>query len=281
MEKIEPIKTIQYATIEDLPLEADFYKATGDPIHKTILYYHGGGLIYGTRKDLPNHYLNQFLEAGYHVLAFDYPLTPESSFAQMISKVEESLEWFLKKGEDLLPIKSTDYILFGRSAGAYLANYLTKTSHPKKPLQLILLYGYYNLTDVNLTAPSPSHNKLMKVDSRVFYSSIQKKPITSGQVEKRYLMYLYLRQTGSWPFLPIDSRENYSLTKDDFKHFPKTFIAYSEADEDVPPTQSKEMLSFIPSTTVFTVDCEEHDFDLDPSKSVAKELYKKITQWLE
>lgn len=133
MEKIEATKTIIYATIDDQPLEGDFYKATGELKHKTILYYHGGGLIYGTRKDLPNQYLNQFLEAGYHVLAFDYPLTPESSFAQMISKVEESLQWFLEKGEEMLPIKTTDYILFGRSAGAYLANYLIKTSILKNP----------------------------------------------------------------------------------------------------------------------------------------------------
>ncbi|NLB20994.1 MAG: alpha/beta hydrolase [Clostridium sp.] len=281
MNTITPFKTITYATLNDLPLQADFYEAKGAVKHQTILYFHGGGLIYGSRSDLPESYLSQFIHAGYHVLTVDYPLTPECSFEKMMTKVEASLCWFLEDGLDDLPIKTTDYILFGRSAGAYLASYLTMKISLQKPSKLILLYGYYNLEDSVLTNKSDHYNKMIKIDSNVFNSLIQKNPISSGTVEKRYLMYLYLRQTGTWPFLREDLRRKYSISADDFKDFPQTFLAYSLADKDVPPTQSQEMASLIPSSQVFRVEGEKHDFDSDYTSPLAKELYREIIKWLD
>ncbi len=281
MMKYSPTKTITYDSIEGFPLEADFFEATANIKNKTILYYHGGGLIYGTRKDLPLPYLTGFLEAGYHVLTVDYPLTPETSFEDMMDKVSASLTWFIQEGVETLQIESNDYILFGRSAGAYLVSYLTKKVTSKKPSHLILLYGYYDLEDIHLIGKSSHYNKMMKIDSRQFYSLIQPNPITSGQVEKRYLMYLYLRQTGTWPFLREDLRKEYSLKQEDFKDFPKTFLAFSHDDVDVPPTQSSKMITMIPDTKTFTVDHEEHDFDRDPTKEVSKNLYREIISWLD
>ncbi len=276
-----PTKTITYAYIEGVPVEADYFKATGKPKNKTVIYYHGGGLIYGTRKDLPLPYLTQFLEAGYDILTVDYPLTPESSFEQVMATIKSSLTWFLHEGEKELCLKSTDYILFGRSAGAYLANWATKEVFEKKPCRLILLYGYYNLEDPHLTGLSAYYQKMTRVDSKLFYSLIQKKPITNGSVTNRYLMYLYLRQTGTWPFLRKDLRTTYSLTLNDFKTFPKTFLAYSNDDKDVPPDQSRAMVKMIPDPTVFVVDDEEHDFDRDSSNPISHKLYTEIINWLD
>lgn len=281
MNKYIPTKTITYATILGHPIQADFFEATGTPKDQTILYYHGGGLVYGTRADLPLAYLHLFLDAGYHVLTVDYPLTPESSFEELMASVKSSLTWFLQEGEQALSIKTSDYILFGRSAGAYLVNYLTREVKEKGPSHLILLYGYYNLEDPKLTAISPFYNKMLRIESRQFNALIQPHPITSGPPQKRYLMYLYLRQTGTWPFLREDLRKEYSLTKEDFASFPKTFLAYSHHDEDVPPAQSKTMASLIPQTKVFTVNHEEHDFDRDFTKEISKTLYQEILSWLE
>ena len=41
-----------------------------------ILYFHGGGLLYGHKEDLPEGHLIKLTEAGYIIIAYDYPLAP-------------------------------------------------------------------------------------------------------------------------------------------------------------------------------------------------------------
>ncbi|HSP47382.1 MAG TPA: alpha/beta hydrolase [Clostridiaceae bacterium] len=102
-----------------ITLEVDFHRA--EPFNGvSILYFHGGGLMYGSRKDIDKDTLDRFLAEGYHVLSFDYRLAPESSLDQIYEDAVEGVTWFLRSAEKL-GIPSTDYVLFGRSAGAYLS----------------------------------------------------------------------------------------------------------------------------------------------------------------
>ena len=39
-----------------------------------ILYFHGGGLLYGHSEDLPRAHLKRLTSAGYPVASFEYPL---------------------------------------------------------------------------------------------------------------------------------------------------------------------------------------------------------------
>lgn len=71
-----------YATHSSLTLSASFYRSTANLKNETIIYFHGGGLIWGDRDDLPQAYIDLFLKAGYHLLTVDYPLAPENSFTR-------------------------------------------------------------------------------------------------------------------------------------------------------------------------------------------------------
>lgn len=46
---------------------------TEAPQRGDIVYLHGGGLLFGTRDDLPAYHLEQLTRAGFRVLALDYP----------------------------------------------------------------------------------------------------------------------------------------------------------------------------------------------------------------
>lgn len=70
-------KDFIFHTTEKYQLEASLYQPTGTPLNQTIIYLHGGGLIWGSRFDLPEEYIQLFLSAGYHFLTLDYPLAPE------------------------------------------------------------------------------------------------------------------------------------------------------------------------------------------------------------
>ena len=84
-----------------------------------ILYFHGGGLLYGNRNDLPEKHLKTLTEAGYAIAAFDYPLAPAAKLDLIMEDVCASINHYIENSiayvESKLP-----YFLWGRSAGAYL-----------------------------------------------------------------------------------------------------------------------------------------------------------------
>ena len=79
------MNTYTFQTNGGLSINADYYPAAKNEKNVTILYFHGGGLMYGQRQDLPDVYRRMFSDAGYNFLAFDYPLAPESSLADIHS----------------------------------------------------------------------------------------------------------------------------------------------------------------------------------------------------
>ena len=56
---------------------------TEAPQRGDIVYLHGGGLLFGTRDDLPAYHLEQLTRAGFRVLALDYPLAPNAKLPQI------------------------------------------------------------------------------------------------------------------------------------------------------------------------------------------------------
>ena len=60
---------------------------TEAPQRGDIVYLHGGGLLFGTRDDLPAYHLEQLTRAGFRVLALDYPLAPNAKLPQILEDI--------------------------------------------------------------------------------------------------------------------------------------------------------------------------------------------------
>lgn len=277
-------KEFTYHQLDQLPLHATAYLSSKPSKNKTILYFHGGGLIYGSRVDLPNDYLSSFLDAGYHVISFDYPLAPESTLQDIYASVKEAVKWFVEKSTHTLSIQSSDYILFGRSAGAYLCFLLAKDSSLPSPKAIINFYGYGSLDYSAFHEPSPYYSGFSKVPKSMVDRLIQDKPIAKGPLHTRYALYLYARQTGKWLDLlnlPKSKLSDFSLTTEEAKALPQTFIAHSKEDTDVPYTIALQLSQEIPQSYLYTVNGQEHDFDRKAEAQEAKEAYSALLHWLE
>ncbi|KFN12369.1 alpha/beta hydrolase [Paenibacillus macerans] len=110
--------TIPIHTINELQLYGTFYRGSKNQTYKgTILYFHGGGLIFGHREDLPPKYISLLAENGYGLLALDYLLAPESKLPAIMQAIHRSIEWFMKEGLHTLKIDPSNYYVMGRSAG--------------------------------------------------------------------------------------------------------------------------------------------------------------------
>lgn len=108
-------------SIFDSPFEkkAIVYKDSEIPCKASILYFHGGGLLYGQKNDLPDLHLTTLTKAGFAIIAFDYPLAPAADIDLILSDVFQSVSHYIDHSE-LYVDQFLPYFLWGRSAGAYL-----------------------------------------------------------------------------------------------------------------------------------------------------------------
>lgn len=283
MDKLEVFNLL---TKENIEINMTLYRANSKRKNITILYFHGGGLLYGIRDDLPKPYINKFLDRGYDILTFDYPLAPESKLNTILEVCYEEIIYFLNNYNLVFNLQSNDYILFGRSAGGYLSliscDRITK-NNIKKPLSIISLYGYSRLDVDEFKIPSKYYKALIEVKEDTIKKLISDKPIVSAPLNSRFSLYIKARQDASWInyFCSEEDINKFSVEVSSLKYFPKTILAAATLDPDVPYKCSKFLSRNIPNSKLITVYTDTHDFDRDLSDNTGSKIYDEIINWLE
>ncbi|ALV21440.1 alpha/beta hydrolase [Carnobacterium antarcticum] len=276
-------ETFTFFEDSSLTLNASFYRSTTSSKDQTIIYLHGGGLIWGDRKDLPLEYISQFLKAGYHFLAIDYPLAPETALPEIYAAAAKAINWFSDQFISVLSLKTDDYFLFGRSAGAYLALLLAHDPALPKPKKILSFYGYHSVEESFYLSPSKHYQQYPTIPEKLKNQLVQSKPLVSGSLENRYAIYIYCRQTGKWLDVVMPQkrdRSQFSLLDTELKQLPPAFIAQSKQDQDVPYALGVHLANTIPYSKLFTVEKLTHDFDKDPTNPIAQQAYTEAIDWL-
>ncbi|HIW38159.1 MAG TPA: alpha/beta hydrolase, partial [Candidatus Jeotgalicoccus stercoravium] len=83
--------TVTIKTEESYSLTGFLYESTAhnkDEILGTLIYLHGGGLVFGEKTDLPLEYLD-ILRSRFDVLLADYRLAPESNIDDIFSDLQD------------------------------------------------------------------------------------------------------------------------------------------------------------------------------------------------
>ncbi len=279
-------EVFSFITKENIKLHMDLHRTINNRKNITILYFHGGGLLYGTRDDLPEIYITKFLDAGYDFLALDYPLAPETKLELILKSVFETLLFYLNNSDKVFELKNNKYVLFGRSAGAYLCFMLCNkliSSHSAMPLAMISLYGYTRLDETQFNTPSKYYNKLAKIPDDAIEKIITDTPITYGPMNLRFSLYIKARQEGSWieVLCGKEPPANYSLDSQTLKTFPPTILVAATLDPDVPYKVTKTLSKQLPNTHLITIYKEAHDFDRALDDESGRLAYDEIIQWLE
>ncbi|WP_371361764.1 Acetyl esterase [Sporomusa rhizae] len=280
------VEIFSLVTEENIKLSANLHRAKYNRKNVTIIYFHGGGLLYGVRDDLPELYINKFLNSGYDFLALDYPLAPEAKLDLILKSAHDLLSFFLKNADNVFKLNNNKYVLFGRSAGAYLSFMLCDRLMKNKallPAAIISLYGYTNLSEIQFNTPSKHYNKLAGVPDESIEKIIAGYPITYGPMDSRFSLYIKARQEGTWTkyLCGPEDLSKYSLTDDTLRSFPPTILAASTLDPDVPYRMSKSLLKLIPNSHLITIYREVHDFDRDLNDESGRLAYEEIIEWLE
>lgn len=251
--------------------------------HKAvILYFHGGGLLYGDKADLPEYHISRITQAGYIIISFDYPLSPAAKLPMIMEDICASINHYLENPElytgTLLP-----YFLWGRSAGSYLCLIAAAHGNLKAaPKGILSYYGYGFLCDNWFHIPSRFYCSLPAVNASCL-SAIPEEIHATGDLETHYSVYVYARQNGCWKDLIYEGREkffflDYSLRTCDKLPCP-LFCAHSMGDTDVPYEEFLALCSKY-NAQRYIASCNEHDFDRNTSIPATISLLDSSVEFL-
>lgn len=277
---------------------ATIYQNPDVTVCACILYFHGGGLLYGSRCDLPETHLERFTSAGFPVIAFDYPLAPDCDLKAILADVIDSVNFYLTDPASFAESLNSDlpYILFGRSSGAYLAllaaaslgthEFPVPADHPalkKAPLAVLSYYGYGFLEDLWYETPSSYYQSLPPV-SKSILDLLPKEPHCEGPLDTHYSAYVYARQSGKWKSLFYHDREKFFLLYYSLRlcsELPcQLFCAHSTGDTDVPFAEFQK-LSEKYHAQRFIASGSQHDFDRDSEGAQTQALLNETLAFLQ
>ena len=250
--------------------------------HAVIFYLHGGGLLFGTRDDLPSCYKSSILERGFTLVACDYPLAPQAGVGEILDIIEKAYNAVTRS------FQGYRFFLCGRSAGAYLCLMLSHRLQLKgmPPVGVMDFYGYCNLSSEMrgaLFQPSIFYRRsyaLVKpsVARKLSGTSL----VCNAPLEQRFGLYVYARQTGTWGSLigiNQDNLESFSLDEKTQGDLPPLFISASRDDRDVPFRNSEMLAQKAGSASTYFVDSGGHDFDRDTTRPEGPEAWGACLSW--
>lgn len=240
-----------------VPIELDVYlpatpsaSAQGLPI---LVWFHGGGLLQSSRKDVAPHHIRGVTKHGYVFISVDYRLAPQVGVSDILEDVKDSLKWIttelptkLEGGDKLLD--TTRLAVSGSSAGGYLALLAGLYSTEPKPKVILPIYPITNPFGKFFTTPQP--HPLGHLERSVVESVLDPNApvVTSdnGPEDPRSKFYPYMLQEANLAQLlhVKESDEEFVIPPQIRKRgsYLPTFIIHGDADKFVGVEQSDEVV---------------------------------------
>ncbi|MFF2450067.1 alpha/beta hydrolase [Neobacillus sp. NPDC058068] len=281
-------KTVVYKRDERFEIKADFYGLNHDNAPVAV-YIHGGGLVWGTRKEISEEMIELYTEQGIALFSIDYRLAPATKLPDILEDIQDALHWLETEG----PKHSIDprrIAVVGSSAGGFLA--LSTGTFTSKPRAIVSFYGYGDINGKWATTPSSFYCKKDIVPKDVAKTLVSDQIITDASIEQRFLLYVYARQHGEWieQITGVNPESNkvaltkycpiHNITKD----YPPTLLLHGTKDTDVPYEQSVFMRAAILKESVeaklITIPNGEHVFDKDFHNPVVQNALKQVIDFL-
>ncbi|KAF1297804.1 esterase [Enterococcus sp. JM4C] len=257
----------------------DYYQSdfpTSQP-KNYIFYFHGGGLVYGTKSDLPTELTEVFLKNKYEVIVFDYLLAPNATLEEILQALFESIQYVQGK-----ITKNRPYSFCGRSAGGFLMLQLLKQFPSLAPEFLVNFYGYTDLAFLNVERtliPTEITEKDIQTIDTSPTAAVWDDPFL-----ERFLLYHFAVQQQKlldYYGLTTQTAEKYRLTQADLANFPICFSTASTTDKEIPFRYSKQLAKAIPGSQFVPLYYLDHDFLKQTDQPSVKELFTKLDTWLQ
>lgn len=281
--------TFEYKKTNDCSIQADVYKAKieNSPV---IIFIHGGGLIWGSRKDIIPEQVKLYNDAGFTVVSIDYRLAPETKLESIIEDIKDAVKWVKYEGPTLFQINPSKIAVVGSSAGGFLS--LITGTFKEKPNAIVSFYGYANILGDWTLKPNEFYcNTKPIISKHEAYSIVGNKPISESKLD-RFLFYLYCRQKGNWireisgldTIFGKNKLRSLSPINNISNDYPTTLLIHGDKDTDVPYEESVGMYNELRNNGIecelLTIKDADHTFDYNMNNPAAVDSIKTVINFL-
>lgn len=237
-----------YKTVEGHEIKANIFLPEKNGLHPVLVYFHGGGFIFGNRdQGLHNKLKEKFLKENYAVVSADYRLAPETKLNEILIDVQDLLKWLRKNGLQEFNIDTNKIAVVGGSAGGYLAlsTGFTKEFAPNAIIAISTPTGFSNanveMGDLSILEKSSSYD----IDKKV--------PVSYGDYSNRMDLWRFLAKNrlalyeifGFDPASEPEKLNQYTLTNNIKQYYPPTLLIHANYDHLVDLQQVKDFHSFL------------------------------------
>jgi acetyl esterase/lipase len=279
-----------YKRINECLIKTDVYHENKNTA--TLIYFHGGALISGTRTMIPEEQIHFYTHSGFNVVSVDYRLAPETKLQSIVEDIRDAINWVRTTGAGIYGFDPGKIAIVGGSAGGYLSLLAGTGICGYRPRAIVAFYGYGDILGEWYTRPSEFYCQKPLINSNSAYGSVGHNEISEGTRE-RSNFYLYCRQNGIWVnevtgYDPIKEKSQllkYNPVNNVTINYPPTLLLHGTMDTDVPYEQSVMMNERLERAGVpcelLTMDGVGHDFDKNFNNKDVSHAFERVVQFLK
>ena len=274
-------QTFTYKTSGSVPVKFDLYLPQSKPNAPVLLWFHGGGLLQGSRANVAPHMLNGVNKHGYALISADYRLAPQVSVAEILTDVQDCMKFIRDTITNQVNpglIDTSRIAVSGSSAGGYLA-LLAGLYAEVKPKVILPIYPITNPLGRFFTNPQPHPDG--HVDRSVvapFLDRSAEVMADNDKESKRNKMYYFMMQEAILAdLLSVKAGDDTFIIKDAIRkqgRLVPCFLVHGDADKFVGVDQADEVVEALKD---IGADFEyerlsglDHSFDLDEKVQMEK-----------
>jgi acetyl esterase/lipase len=241
-------KVFVYKKVNNHEIEANIFIPNIKQQHPVVVYFHGGGFIFGNRdQGLEDVLRDKLLAHHYAVVSADYRLAPETKLDEILKDVSDVIKWFQKNVAKQFQIDPTKIAVLGGSAGGYLA--LSTGYNVQPPPQAIIAIS--TPTDFSKTSIQKGDETILKQPGP--YDVVSDTIVSHGDYDARLTLWrflakhrLILSEVFGFDVSQDTIRlQNFMLTKNITANYPPTLLIHAKNDRLVDLPQVEQFEAFL------------------------------------
>lgn len=142
------------SSADDQQIRLHIYQPEEFDPHKTVVYFHGGGYVFGLPEQVDYQMFEMADRLNATVISVDYRLSPQYKFPVPVLDGFDALQWTIKHGKEHLGIDPDSISVYGASAGGHLAASVTQMANDNGIKNIKHQFLLYPVIHNKLNTPS-------------------------------------------------------------------------------------------------------------------------------
>jgi acetyl esterase/lipase len=248
-------KEFVYKTVEGHEIKANIFLPESKGLHPVLIYFHGGGFIFGNRdQGLNNKIKEKLLASNYAIVSADYRLAPETKLKEILNDVSDIIKWLRENGVQDFNIDTNKIAVAGGSAGGYLA-LSTGFNQISAPNAIVAISTPTGFSTANIQM-----GDLSALNQPGPYDIVKDTIVSYGDYDSRMTLWRFLARNslalyeifGFDPSQYPERLENFKLTNNVDSDYPPTLLIHAKNDHLVDLQQVSDFHNFLKEKQIKT-----------------------------